>query len=371
MRIKKIEPRVIYDSKGEETVEVVLRTKKGKFRASCPSGVSTGKYEAKTAPAYEAVQNIRREIAPIVEGMRPTKQKRIDKRLMNLKELGANALLPVSIAVARAGAASKGLFLWDHISSVYDKSVSIPRPLVLMIEGGLHGGGSLDVQEFMVAGEFEEMVEFYHDLQDVVRERFGAQYTNVGLEGGLAGLEMETEEVLDLLVSIDSEIEIVLDVAASHLRKGERYELEGQVYDSKGLALFYSGLAEDYPILGIEDPFDQDDEEGWKELKEMIVIGDDLTVTNKKRIKRAKSLCNGLVVKPNQIGTVTESVEAVELAQKFGWTIFAKHRSGETNDSFLADLAVGAGADYLMAGAPVRGERLAKYNRLLEIKEEI
>lgn len=374
MKIKNIRARTIYDSKGQLTVEATVETKRGIFKGSCPSGISTGRYEREMISADEAADNINQVIAPVLEGM-GIKQAKIDKKLRSLGG-AANVTLPVSIAVARAGA--KDLYLWSYLAKLSgNKEPRLPRPVILLIEGALHGGGSLDVQELMVVFEelspeegLREGVRLYHELKELVEDRFGPQFTNVGLEGGLAGLEINLEEALQLV-----EGSFILDMAASHLKK-DKYHFEGQTYDEDGLRVLYESLIEKYPLVGIEDPFDQDDEEGWASLTkevEISIIGDDLTVTNEERVKMAhkKRLCNGLVVKPNQVGTVTETMKAAQVAQKAGWDLFVKHRSGETNDSFIVDLAVGLGAEYLMAGAPVRGERVAKYNRFLEIDGQL
>lgn len=403
-KIKKVKAREILDSKGDPTVEVLVETGKGFFRGSCPSGVSTGEHEAIEVRDGEkrfggrgvkkAVGNVEKVIAPKIEGLDPSSQKKVDEVLLELdptpnkKKLGANSLLPVSIAVARAGAAEKGVELFKHLKEEFSlKGKGFPSPCFLIIEGGLHAGGNLSVQEFMVAfegetleEEIEKGVSFYKKAGERMRDRFGPRVLNTGLEGGLTPPFLNSEAAILELSDLLEEGKIVLDVAATHFFSPGKgvYNLEGKVLTREGLVKFYKELLERFPLLGIEDPFEEDDFSSWKKLnsflkkekKETILIGDDLTVTNKERVERAlkEEAAGGLVVKPNQAGTVTETVETAAFAKKKGMTLFVKHRSGETNDTFIADLAVALSASFLMAGAPLRGERVAKYNRLLEIR---
>ena len=413
-KIKDIKAREILDSKGNPTVEVDLITEKGVFHASVPSGTSKGKHEALELRDREkryggmgvlrAVKNIKEIIAPKLIGKDPTKQKEIDNLMIELdgtenkSNLGANAILPVSIAVCRAGAVLKHISLWEHIFQLTEVGplstvLVLPTPCLLLIEGGLHAGNELNVQEFMIAPKadsFSERLrmgtEIYHILEEILKEKYGSFATNVGYEGGFAPPLQKTERALDLIIKAiaragyKNKVKIILDVAASVFYEKGFYRFEGGTFTKEGLLNFYSKIIEKYPILGLEDPFEQEDFEGWKMLRSKIkdqkskifLIGDDLTVTNPKRIERAieKDLCNALVIKPNQIGTVTEVIEAVKIAKKNGWEVFVKHRSGETNDDFIAHLAVGLGAKYIMAGAPTRGERVAKYNKLLRIEED-
>ncbi len=415
--IKSIKAREILDSGGSPTVEVDLITGKALFRASIPSGVSKGKYEALELRdggeryggmgVLKAVKNVNEIIAPKLIGKDPTKQKEIDQLIIELdgtenkSNLGANAILGISVAVCRAGAAGKNLPLYRHIKELAgsDNSLQLPTPVLLMIEGGLHAGNKLDVQEFMIvplidSGEvpsgkiFKEKLrvgtEIYNILGTILRKKYGDFATNVGCEGGFAPILFQTQKALDLIMEAieksgyKEEAKIILDVAASHFFKDGVYKFEGSAFTKEGLLNFYSEIVKNYPILGLEDPFAQDDFEGFVSLnkkigKEVIIIGDDLLVTNPERIKKAKekNACSGLVLKMNQIGTITETIMAAKLAFEAGWEVFVKHRSGETEDSFIADLAVGLGAKYIMAGALNRGERLAKYNRLLRIEEEL
>ena len=408
--IKSIKAREILDSKGSPTVEVDLATDEGVFRASVASGTSKGKYEAlelrdggkryNGMGVLKAVKNVNEIIAPKLVGKDPSNQKEIDDLMIELDEtenksnLGTNAVLPVSIAVCRAGAKSKNSPLYKYISDLYKEEKGhyiVPSPCVLMIEGGLHAGNKLDIQEFMIvleADSFKEKLrigtEIYHSLGPILKEKFGNVATNVGLEGGFAPPLFQSQKALDLIIeAIDkagykNTVKLVLDVAASHFYKDWVYQFEGRAFTKEGLLNFYSEIIKNYPILGIEDPFEQEDFEGFREIskewgEKIIIIGDDLLVTNIERIKKAieEETCSGLIVKPNQIGTITETIEAVKMAKKVGWEVFVKHRAGETNDAFIADLAVGLGAKYIMTGAPARGERVAKYNRLLRIEEEL
>ena len=368
-KIDSIKAREILDSRGIPTVETELETDFGIFRASVPSGISSGKYEAAELSPKIAIRNINDVIGPSLIGKEVRQQKEIDKFLIKLdgtknkSKLGANAILAVSVAILRAGAKAKRLPLWKWISKIAGTKVSIPTPCVLFIEGGLHGTGNLDIQEFMAvfpAKSFKEKLNIskaaFQDLGKILTKKYG-------IEGAFTPNVKETKKALDLLMKIGKKkkIKIILDVAASHsrLKKTPRY---------------YLNLAKEYPILGIEDPFPQDDWRNWKKLNpKLLIIGDDLTVTNPSRIKLAqkKKACRGVVIKPDQIGTVSETIEAVKLAKSYGWKIIVSHRSGETKDDFISDLAVGLGADFIKAGAPTQPERMAKYNRLVEIEEEL
>ncbi len=393
-KILDIKAREILDSKGKATVEVDLKTESGVFRASCPSGVSTGKYEAVEIDTEQAVWNVNNKILHELGGRDPRNQEELDLKMIKLdgsldkSRLGVNAILPVSIAICRAGAMAKKMILHEHISDLFkaDKKKDMPYPCILMIEGGLHSGSSLDIQEFMIVPKgksFEEKletgVEIYKTLGKILEKKYGKISTNVGIEGGYAPNLKSTYEALDLIVQAAgmNKIEIVLDVAASHFYTNGKYDFEDNVFTKAQLLGFYQSLIKRYPITGIEDPFAEQDWEGFAMItkslgKKISIIGDDLLTTNIKRIQKAVSekACNGLILKPNQIGTVTETLEAAKKGFDSGWQVFVKHRGGETNDNFISDLAVGIDAKYIMAGAPARGERLAKYNRLLRIEQE-
>ena len=399
--IREIKAREILDSRGTPTVEVELTTDLGKFWASVPSGTSKGKYEAaelrdggvryRGLGVLSAVKNVNEIIAPNLKGKDPVQQKEIDEIMIGLdgtldkSRLGANAILGVSLAVCRAGAGQKKIPLWQWISKMAGTQPSLPAPCILYIEGGLHGRGSLDIQEVMAfirANSFKERLrlgtELYHALATILAKKYGKIATNVGLEGGFSPPIQYLEEALDLLMAAakktGNKIGIILDVAASTFFQNNQYYFEGENLEKKELFDFYLEICKKYPVKALEDPFAQDDWEGWQQFMPGILrIGDDLTVTNLERMKLAKEkkACGGVIIKPNQAGTVTETLEAAKYAFKNKWKVFVKHRSGETKDDFIADLAVGLGCGWIMAGAPVRGERVAKYNRLLKIEKEL
>ena len=412
-KIKQIKAREILDSRGRPTIEVDLMTDLGIFRASVPAGVSRGENEAvelrdggerhNGMGVLRAVKNVNEIISPELAGKDPTKQEEIDDLMRELdgtdnkSKLGANAILAVSIAVCRAGAAAENLPLYYYLNGIANNQngkINELSPAMLMIEGGLHAGNDLDIQEFMILGRAESFrerleigIEIYHTLGAILKKRHGEAAANVGYEGGFAPPLKKTEEALSLIMEavekagFRDKAKIILDAAASTFYRSGTYHFEEKNFASEDLLNFYLDLIKKYPILAIEDPFAQNDWQSWKLLTStlnarpsaFLVIGDDLTVTNPKRIKEAKEkeACNAIIVKPNQIGTVSETIEAVQSAREAGWEIFIKHRSGETNDSFIADLAVGLEARYIMAGAPTRGERVAKYNRLLRIEENL
>ncbi|KAE8210316.1 hypothetical protein CF319_g1687 [Tilletia indica] len=418
MAIQKIHARQIFDSRGNPTIEVDLTTDKGLFRAAVPSGASTGIHEAlelrdgdKSAyvgkGVLKAVSNINDIIAPelIKSGIAVTSQKEIDDFLLKLdgtpnkEKLGANAILGVSIAAAKAGAGESGKPLYAYFAELAGVKAPfvLPAPAMNVINGGSHAGNPLAPQEFMItptgAQTFSEAMkigtEIYHTLKKVINSKYGIDATNVGDEGGFAPNVQTAEEALELLTTAiskagyEGKIHISLDVASSEFYKEGKYDLDfkNEKSDSskwlsgKELADLYLGYIEKYPIASIEDPFDQDDWESWSYLREKssaTIIGDDLTVTNPLRIKTAieKKACNGLLLKINQIGTISESIQAAQLAQSDGWAVMVSHRSGETEDTTIADLAVGLGVGIIKTGAPCRGERLAKLNQLLRIEEE-
>ncbi|MDP2864259.1 MAG: phosphopyruvate hydratase [bacterium] len=408
-KIKSIKAREILDSRGMPTIEVELKTNLGKFLASVPSGVSTGKYEAVELRdedgrgVKKAIKNIERVIAPVLSKEDATCQKRVDDILIKLdgtknkSRLGANAILAVSMAICRAGAAAKNLPLYKYISNLLIYEINrVPNPCFNVINGGLHARNELDFQEFMIVPQknsFSENLkigtEIYHQLKKNLAKKYGKLATNLGDEGGFAPPIKFPEEAVELILEaakkLNYEIKIILDVAASRFFKNGKYKMKIGVFARDGLLRYYEKLVKNYPILGLEDPFAEDDLEGWKILSSMnlrfisplssklLIIGDDLTVTNTNRIKTAysKKACNGIIIKINQIGTVTEALEAVKLAKSFGWKIIVSHRSGETKDDFIADLAVGIGAEFIKSGAPFTKERMAKYNRLLRIAEAL
>jgi len=419
MPIKKIFARQIYDSRGNPTVEVDLTTEKGIFRAAVPSGASTGIYEAlelrdKDKAKWhgkgvtKAVDNVNKVIAPalIEANVDPVDQTAIDDMMLKLdgtdnkNNLGANAILGVSMAVCKAGAAHKGVPLYRHIADLAGvKDVIMPVPALNIINGGSHAGNKLAMQEFMIlptgAASFSEAMkmgsEIYHHLKSAIKAKYGLDATAVGDEGGFAPNFQNNGEALNLCVEAiekagyTGKIKIGMDVAASEFcKEGNKYDLDFKNPESKPedwintdqLCEMYHGFIKDYPVVSIEDGFDQDDWEGWTKLTgstNIQVVGDDLTVTNPKRIQMAvdKKACNCLLLKVNQIGSVTESIAAHNLGKENGWGTMVSHRSGETEDCFIADLVVGLGTGQIKTGAPCRSERLAKYNQLLRIEEEL
>jgi enolase len=418
MSIKKIHARQIFDSRGNPTVEVDLHTDKGMFRAAVPSGASTGIHEAlelrdqikgdyHAKGVLKAVENVNKVIAPALVGkFNVTDQKAIDDFMRkeldgtdNKGKLGANAILGVSLAVCKAGAHEKGLPLYKWIAELAgNKEVLMPVPAFNVINGGSHAGNKLAMQEFMIlptgAKNFTEAMkmgtEVYHHLKAVIKAKYGLDATSVGDEGGFAPNIQDNREGLELLresiekAGYKGRIKIGMDVAASEFYKDGKYDLDfknpksdpSTYLTSSQLADVYKKMVHDYEIVSIEDPFDQDDWSAWSTLTHDIgiqIVGDDLTVTNPKRVQEAidKKACNCLLLKVNQIGSVTESIEACRMAQHAGWGVMVSHRSGETEDTTIADLVVGLRTGQIKTGAPCRSERLAKYNQLLRIEEEL
>uniref|UniRef100_A0A1D1ZHI1 phosphopyruvate hydratase n=1 Tax=Anthurium amnicola TaxID=1678845 RepID=A0A1D1ZHI1_9ARAE len=419
MPITKVHARQIFDSRGNPTVEVDLTTEKGVFRAAVPSGASTGVHEAlelrdniKTdyvgKGVLKAVANVNEKIAPaLIEANLDIKdQNAVDDFLLTLdgtknkSKFGANAILGVSLAVAKAAAAEKGIPLYRHIAELAGSKMPfvLPVPAFNVINGGSHAGNKLAMQEFMIlptgAKSFSEAMkigsEVYHALKSVIKAKYGQDATNVGDEGGFAPNIQDNKEGLELLkeaiakAGYTKEVKIGMDVAASEFYKDNLYDLDFKNNDSDKskwlsgteLSKLYAGFINEYPIVSIEDPFDQDDWEAWSHLVSSVdiqIVGDDLTVTNPERIATAieKKACNGLLLKVNQIGTVSESIKAAKLSQNDGWGVMVSHRSGETEDTFIADLVVGLRTGQIKTGAPCRSERLAKYNQLLRIEEEL
>ncbi|EDO40843.1 predicted protein [Nematostella vectensis] len=418
MPVSKVHAREIFDSRGNPTVEVEVTTEKGTFRAAVPSGASTGIYEAlelrdKDASKFlgkgvsQAVNNVNTIIGPalVSKNVDVTAQEDIDNMMLQLDgtenkaKLGANAILGVSLAICKAGAAHKGVPLYKYIAGLAgNNQVILPVPAFNVINGGSHAGNKLAMQEFMLlptgASNFREAMrmgaEIYQNLKKVVKEKYGIDATNVGDEGGFAPNIQDNKEGLELLkVAIEKagytgKISIGMDVAASEFHKEGKYDLDFKNKNSDpskwisadDLAAMYKDFISQYPVVSIEDAFDQDHWDAWSKLTgnvDIQIVGDDLTVTNPKRIQTAieKKACNCLLLKVNQIGSVTESIKACKLAQSNGWGVMVSHRSGETEDTFIADLVVGLCAGQIKTGAPCRSERLAKYNQLLRIEEEL
>jgi len=418
MPIQKILARMIYDSRGNPTVEVDVTTEKGLFRAAVPSGASTGVHEAlelrdEVKSEYhgkgvnKAVANVNEIIGPALlkESFEVTDQKGIDELMLKLdgtenkSKFGANAILGVSLAVCKAGAAFKGVPLYRHIADLAETpEIILPTPAFNVINGGSHAGNKLAMQEFMIfptgATSFSEAMrmgsEVYHHLKKVINARFGLDATAVGDEGGFAPNILNNKDALDLIstaiekAGYTGKIDIGMDVAASEFFKEGKYDLDfknpqsdpSTYLEPTKLADLYQEFIREFPMVSIEDPFDQDDWEAWTSLTgntNIQIVGDDLTVTNPKRIAMGvdRKACNCLLLKVNQIGSVTESIRAHQLAKASGWGTMVSHRSGETEDSFIADLVVGLSTGQIKTGAPCRSERLAKYNQILRIEEEL
>ena len=398
--ISDVKAREVLDSRGNPTVEVDVALSDGTFgRALVPSGASTGANEAlelrdgdasrfRGRGVLQPIENIDKHIKPAVLGMSTLDQVALDNLLIeidgtpNKSKLGANAILGVSMAAARAAAQSEGKPLYERISG--DGSLTLPVPMLNIINGGAHAAGSTDFQEFMVvpAGfdTFREAlragVEIYHALADALRER--GLSTSVGDEGGFAPALPDNQDAVALVIEAieranyrpGEQCFIALDVAAS--------ELSGDDYPADKLIGIYKDWVENYPVVSIEDGIAEDDWDNWRVMADAIggraqLVGDDLYTTNTELIRKgiAMNAGNAVLIKLNQIGTVTETLNAVKMTQDAGWGVVISHRSGETEDTTIADLAVGTNAGQIKSGAPARGERTAKYNRLLRIEEEL
>lgn len=416
-KIAQVYAREILDSRGIPTVEAVCVLDSGAASvSSVPAGTSTGTYEAHELrdtenPRYlgkgvlQAVSNINTVLGPKILGFNPEEQEAVDAALIaldgteNKSKYGSNAILAVSEAVCKAAATSTKQPLYAWVNILAQKAdlkplIQIPTPLFNMINGGAHGAGNLDFQEFHIipssAKTFSESLQMGVEIYLTIGEnlaRRGAIHS-VGDEGGYApnlftnadALEVFVESVKQTKYLIGRDVFLGLDVAANHFYKGGKYLIRDKStpMDDNTLLEYYKNLDEKYKLAVLEDPFFEDSWESWKKINRelsssLIVVGDDLLVTNPKRVQKAinEKACNGILIKPNQIGTVSETLKVIKLAKDAGWKIIASHRSGETNDTFIADFAVGIGADYTKFGAPARGERVAKYNRLLTIEQEL
>ncbi len=410
MKIKNINAREIIDSRGNPTLEVeVVLDNDLSGKAAVPSGASTGKYEALELRdgdkkrfgglgVRKAVENINTTIRKSLVGQDASQQEKLDNRIIDLdgtpdkSRLGANALLGVSLAAAHAAANCAGLPLYKYIGG--EKAVTLPVPMMNILNGGKHAENSTDLQEFMVmptgASSFSQAMqmgcEIYHSLKKVLKKK--NYNTNVGDEGGFApSLSSNSEAVELILAAIElagyragKDCHIALDPAASSFYKDGKYALarEGRSLSGPEMVDFYAGWLSKYPIISLEDGLDEDDWDGWVLLtrklgKQVQLVGDDIYVTNVTRIQKGITLkaSNSVLIKLNQIGTLTETLAAIDMARKAGWTVVISHRSGETEDSTIADLAVAVNSGQIKTGAPCRSERVAKYNRLLKIEAEL
>jgi enolase len=400
-----VRARQIFDSRGNPTVEVDVELASGAVgRAAVPSGASTGQFEAVElrdgGDAYRgkgvlrAVENARGELAAAVRGLDASDQRALDERLVELDgtpnkgRLGANAILGCSLAAAKAAASEAEMPLYRWIGG--EEARTLPVPLMNVVNGGAHAQNSLDFQEFMLvpagAETFAEAMrigsETFHALKDLLHERGLA--TSVGDEGGFAPELPTAEAVIDAVLEAAKragrreQVAIAIDPAATELFSGGEYRFEGEVRDTQGMLDFYGSLAGRYPLVSIEDGLAEDEWDGWRALTATLgdrlqLVGDDVFVTNVERLRRGieQGAANAILVKVNQVGTLTETLDAIELARANGLGVVISHRSGETEDTTIADLAVATNAGQIKTGAPSRSDRVAKYNQLLRIEEEL
>ena len=410
-KVKKVFARQVLDSRGMPTVEAEVHTQKGVFSYIVPTGTSAGKHEALELRdddkafarngVKRAVSNVNSIIAPKMNGKRFSSQKEVDDFLFSLdgtnnkSKLGANAILSVSMSSARALAAQENLDLYEFIGRTFGvKKFVLPCAQSVMISGGAHADKSADFQEFMImpigsknySDSLQCIVEVYHELKGILKKK--GMHTNVGKEGSYAPALKSNVEALDFLenavkqagYSVGKDVSFALDVAASEFYKNGEYVLstESKTLSGGELIDYYSQMLSSYKLFSIEDAFSEDDFESFslftkKFGSKLQIVGDDLLVTNVERIKKAVSLksCNALLLKLNQIGTVSESLDAAKLAMKSNWNVIVSHRSGDTEDTFIADLSVGLACGQIKPGAPARSERTAKYNQLLRIEEKL
>ena len=405
--IETIHAREILDSRGNPTVEVEVVLDDGSTaRAAVPSGASTGAFEAAELRdegkrylgkgVENAVKNVNEKIAPIICGFDAQDQRLIDDEMIaldgtkNKSKLGANAILGVSLASARAAAESSDLSFFKYIGG--PTAHTLPVPMMNILNGGAHADTNVDIQEFMVApigaATFKESLrwgaEIYHSLKSVLKKQGLA--TSIGDEGGFAPNLASNRAALDLILEAvekagfkpGKEIALAMDVAATEFHEKGVYNFEGKQFTSDEMISYYAELVNAYPLVSIEDPLDEDDWDGWKKMTSQLgskiqIVGDDLFVTNPERLSRGieNQTANALLVKVNQIGTLTETMDAVALAHRSGYRSMMSHRSGETEDTTIADLAVALECGQIKTGAPARSERVAKYNQLLRIEEEL
>ena len=409
--IKSVHARQIMDSRGNPTIECDVTLSGGAFgRAAVPSGASTGSFEALElrdgGNAYmgkgvmTAVKNVNEIIAPAIIGMPANDQTALDEKMLaldgtaNKEKLGANAILAVSLAAARAAAEQSGLPLYKYIANVYgnEKPCVLPRPMMNIINGGAHADNGLDAQEFMIipngakneADAIRMGSEIFHHLKKILKS--GGNSTNVGDEGGFAPNFHSCAQALDTIIAAirdagyipGDQVSIGLDVASSEFYADGVYNFEGKKLSSDQMIEFYENLIAQYPIISIEDALAEEDWDGWRKLTDAIgkkcqLVGDDLFVTNPARLHRGidAGVANAILIKVNQIGTLTETLRAIKMAQDAKYGVIISHRSGETEDTTIADLAVATNAGQIKTGSMSRTDRMAKYNQLLRIEEEL
>ena len=405
--IKEVAAREILDSRGNPTVEVEVKLDNGFIgRAAVPSGASTGAFEAVElrdggkrylGKGVEiAIKNINEKISKVVIGLKADEQRVLDEKMISLdgtknkSVLGANAILGVSLATARAASLSANQSLFKFLGG--NEAKILPVPMMNILNGGSHADTNVDIQEFMVApigaDTFKESLrwgaEIYHSLKSVLKKK--GLVTSIGDEGGFAPNLASNRAALDLILEAveiagfkaGSDIALAMDVAATEFHEDGSYNFEGKKLTSDQMISYYSELVSTYPLVSIEDPLDEDDWAGWAKLtselgQKVQIVGDDLFVTNPERLQRGidSNTANALLVKVNQIGSLTETIDAVNLAHKNGYRSMMSHRSGETEDTTIADLAVALNCGQIKTGAPARSERVAKYNQLLRIEEEL
>ena len=410
MKIQRVHAREVLDSRGQPTVEVEVALKNGVIgRATVPSGASTGEHEAVELRdggkrflgkgVARAVENVNRRLAPRLRGKEAQEQAAIDRMMIEMDgtsdkgKFGANAILGVSLAVAHAQARARGISLYRYLGGSAGKT--LPVPMLNVLNGGAHADNNVDVQEFMIvpygvknfAEALRAAAEIFQMLKKVLHDR--SYSTSVGDEGGFAPRVKSITEAIELLLEAiaeagyktGSQVALALDVASSEFYDNGRYvfkKSDGRERGHEEMVRLYEDWVRQFPIVSIEDGFAEDDWKGWKMMTEVLgnkiqLVGDDLFVTNKTRLKRGidSKVANSILVKVNQIGTLTETLETMELAKASGYTTVMSHRSGETEDVTIADLAVATNAGQIKTGAPCRGERTAKYNQLLRIEEEL
>ena len=409
--IKTVHARQIMDSRGNPTIECDITLDGGAFgRAAVPSGASTGSFEALElrdgGNAYmgkgvlTAVKNVNEIIAPAIIGMDASVKTALDEKMIaldgtqNKEKLGANAILAVSLAAAHAVAAQKNIPLYKYIAEIYGNSnpCVLPRPMMNIINGGAHADNGLDAQEFMIipngAKSESDAIrmgsEIFHNLKSILKK--GGNSTNVGDEGGFAPNFHSCAEALDTIIAAiraagytpGADVSIGLDVASSEFYKNGMYEFEGKSLTSDEMIEFYQDLISKYPIISIEDALAEEDWNGWKKLTDTIgakcqLVGDDLFVTNPARLKKGidAGVANAILIKVNQIGSLTETLRAIKMAQDANYGVIVSHRSGETEDTTIADLSVATNAGQIKTGSMSRTDRMAKYNQLLRIEEEL
>ncbi len=404
--ITEVHAREILDSRGNPTVEVEIYAGEYMGRASVPSGASTGKREALELRdgddrfhgkgVKKAIQNIEKKIAPRLIGMDVLEQRKIDLMLISLdgtenkSNLGANAILGVSLATARLASYLLEMPLYKYLGGT--NAHVLPVPFMNVINGGAHAGNELSIQEHMIAPvgaeNFREAVrmgsEVYHQLKDILKKKYGRHAINVGDEGGFAPPMKDIEEPFEAIVQAieemgyEGKVKIATDSAASGFYSNGKYMVQGKEYSAGELLDIYSELISKYPIILLEDPFAEDDWDAFIEITSKLggkvqIVGDDIFVTNPKLIKQGieRKAANAALIKLNQIGTVTETLEAVDMAHRAGWRTLISHRSGETADDFIADFAVAVNSGQIKSGAPCRVDRVEKYNQLMRIEEEL